>query len=87
MVPSTDGGGYFMVASDGGVFAFGDAHFAGAVRHRRLLGSPVAVMPDPSGDGYWLVTQTGHVYTFGDAPYLRRTRPAERSGDLRRSNT
>ena len=25
MVPSNDGGGYFMVASDGGVFAFGDA--------------------------------------------------------------
>ena len=26
---SSDGGGYFMVASDGGVFAFGDAKFAG----------------------------------------------------------
>ena len=31
MVPSSDGGGYFMVSSDGGVFAFGDAHFAGIV--------------------------------------------------------
>ena len=30
MVPSSDGGGYFMVASDGGVFAFGDARFAGS---------------------------------------------------------
>ena len=30
MVPSADGGGYFMVASDGGVFAFGDARFAGS---------------------------------------------------------
>ena len=30
MVPSTDGGGYFMVASDGGVFAFGDARFEGS---------------------------------------------------------
>ena len=29
MVPSHDGGGYFMVASDGGVFPFGDARFAG----------------------------------------------------------
>ena len=27
MVPSAYGGGYFMVASDGGVFAFGDAKF------------------------------------------------------------
>ena len=39
MVPSTDDGGYFMVASDGGVFAFGDAQFAGSVPgHRRLFG-------------------------------------------------
>ena len=30
MVPSSDGGGYFMVASDGGVFAFGDAQFEGS---------------------------------------------------------
>ena len=30
MVPSVDGAGYFMVASDGGVFAFGDARFAGS---------------------------------------------------------
>ena len=30
MVPSDDGGGYFMVASDGGVFAFGDARFEGS---------------------------------------------------------
>ena len=30
MVPSNDDGGYFMVASDGGVFAFGDARFAGS---------------------------------------------------------
>ena len=37
MVPSTDGGGYFMVASDGGVFAFGDAALRGFVSgHRRL---------------------------------------------------
>ena len=32
MVPSADGGGYFMVGSDGGVFAFGDARFAGSAR-------------------------------------------------------
>jgi hypothetical protein len=69
MVPSTDGGGYFMVASDGGVFAFGDAHFAGSCPGiGGCSGAAVAVMPDASGDGYWLVTQTGHVYAFGDAP-------------------
>lgn len=70
MVPSADGGGYFMVASDGGVFAFGDAKFAGSCPGiGGCSGAAVAVMPDASGNGYWLVTQTGHVYTFGDAPY------------------
>ena len=70
MVPSIDDGGYFMVASDGGVFAFGDAHFAGSCPGiGGCSGAAVAVMPDASGNGYWLVTQTGNVYTFGDAPY------------------
>jgi Peptidase A4 family len=71
MVPSIDDGGYFMVASDGGVFAFGDAHFAGSCPGiGGCAGKAVAVMPDHSGNGYWLVTATGNVYTFGDAPYF-----------------
>jgi hypothetical protein len=71
MVPSIDDNGYFMVASDGGVFAFGDAHFAGSCPGiGGCSGSAVAVMPDASGNGYWLVTSSGSVYTFGDAPYF-----------------
>jgi hypothetical protein len=71
MVPSADGGGYFMVASDGGVFAFGDAKFAGSCYSiGGCAGAAVAVMPDASGNGYWVVTQTGNVYTLGDAPYF-----------------
>ncbi len=71
MVPSIDDGGYFMVASDGGVFAFGDAHFAGSCPGiGGCAGSAVAVMPDHSGNGYWLVTSVGDIYAFGDAPYL-----------------
>jgi hypothetical protein len=70
MVPSNDDGGYFMVASDGGIFAFGDAHFAGSCPGiGGCSGAAVAVMPDASGNGYWLVTKTGSVYTFGDASY------------------
>jgi hypothetical protein len=68
MVPSANGGGYFMVASDGGVFAFGDALFEGSCPGiGGCAGAAVAVVPDASGNGYWLVTQTGHVYAFGDA--------------------
>ena len=71
MVPSNDDNGYFMVASDGGVFAFGDARFAGSCSSiGGCSGKAVAVMPDASGHGYWLVTSTGSVYTFGDAPYF-----------------
>jgi hypothetical protein len=71
MVPSTDGGGYFMVASDGGVFAFGDARFEGSCPAiGGCSGAVVAVLPDGTGNGYWLVTQTGNVYSFGDAPYF-----------------
>ena len=70
MVPSSDGGGYFMVASDGGVFAFGDARFEGSCPGiGGCSGAAVAVVPDASGNGYWLITQSGNVYTFGDAPF------------------
>ena len=68
MVPSNDGGGYFMVASDGGVFAFGDARFEGSCPGiGGCSGAAVAVVPDATGNGYWVVTSTGAVYTFGDA--------------------
>jgi hypothetical protein len=70
MVPSVSGHGYFMVASDGGVFAFGDAHFAGSCPGiGGCVGSAVSVMPDSTGKGYWLVTNVGAVYAFGDAQF------------------
>ncbi len=68
MVPSSDGGGYFMVASDGGIFAFGDARFEGSCPGiGGCRGAAVAVVPDATGNGYWVVTSVGAVYTFGDA--------------------
>ncbi len=71
MVPSVDDHGYFMVGSDGGVFAFGDATFKGSCPGiGGCVGHAVSVMPDASGHGYWLVTDVGAVYAFGDAPYL-----------------
>ena len=57
-----------MVASDGGVFAFGDARFEGSCPGiGGCSGAAVAVVPDATGNGYWVVTSTGNVYTFGDA--------------------
>ena len=69
MVPSVDGGGYFMVATDGGVFAFGDAQFEGSCPGvGGCRGSAKVVMPDAVGNGYWVVTTNGHVHSFGNAP-------------------
>ena len=31
LAPTPDGGGYWLVASDGGVFAFGDAKYYGSM--------------------------------------------------------
>ncbi len=76
MVPSSTGNGYFMVASDGGVFAFGDARFAGSCPGiGGCAGAAVAVMPDHSGNGYWLVTSLGAIYAFGDAPFFGAPSP------------
>ncbi len=72
MVPAADGQGYFVVASDGGVFAFGPgASFAGSCPGIGGCSGPaVSVIPDSTGNGYWLFTATGNVYSFGDAPSL-----------------
>jgi hypothetical protein len=69
VVPSYSNHGYFMVASDGGVFAFGDATFEGSCPGiGGCSGAAVAVVPYLGGQGYWLVTSTGNVYAFGNAP-------------------
>ncbi len=77
MVPTVTRHGYFMVASDGGVFAFGDAHFEGSCPGIGGCDGPaVAVMPDHTGNGYWLVTSKGGVYSFGDAAFYGAPPPA-----------
>ena len=70
MVPSYDGHGYFLVASDGGVFAFGDARFEGSCPGIGGCpgGSGIAdVMAEATGNGYWVVSYTGDVHAFGEA--------------------
>jgi hypothetical protein len=64
-----DGGGYWLVGSDGGVFSFGDARFFGSLGAVRLSAPVVGVAATPDGGGYWLVGSDGGVFTFGDAPF------------------
>ena len=78
MAATPDGNGYWMVASDGGVFTFGDAGFygsAGGGGHPPLTGSAVALEPTPDGRGYLLVTDRGNTLPFGDATALSPSAP------------
>ena len=67
MTPTPSGGGYWLVASDGGIFSFGDAHFYGSgAQITPPLDRPVVGMAaNPTGTGYWIVTRDGGVFYFG----------------------
>jgi ribosomal protein L24E len=58
------GRGYWMVASDGGIFAFGDARFYGSMGGVPLNEPIVSMAPDPDGAGYWLVAADGGIFAF-----------------------
>jgi hypothetical protein len=61
------------VASDGGIFAFGDAKFYGSTGAIKL-NQPIAGMaPTPTGAGYWLVASDGGIFSFGDAKFYGST--------------
>jgi uncharacterized protein YkwD len=69
MAATPSGKGYWLVASDGGIFTFGDAHFHGSTGNRRLNRPIVGMAATPSGKGYWLVASDGGIFTFGDARF------------------
>jgi hypothetical protein len=74
-------GGYWLVASDGGVFSYGDAAFHGSAGNLHLAEPIVAAAATPDGNGYWLAASDGGVFSYGDAAFhgsagsLRLTRP------------
>ena len=73
MAATPDGQGYWLVASDGGVFAYGDANFFGSTGAIHLNEPIVGMAPTPDGRGYWLVASDGGIFTFGDAPFFGST--------------
>jgi peptidoglycan/xylan/chitin deacetylase (PgdA/CDA1 family) len=66
---SSDGSGYWEVASDGGVFSFGDAAFHGSMGGRPLNAPIVGMAATSDGGGYWEVASDGGVFSFGDAAF------------------
>jgi hypothetical protein len=63
------GRGYWLVASDGGIFAFGDARFYGSPGGTHINKPIVAMAATPDGGGYWLVASDGGIFNYGDARF------------------
>ncbi|HEV3124307.1 MAG TPA: S53 family serine peptidase, partial [Candidatus Dormibacteraeota bacterium] len=59
--------GYWMVASDGGIFPFGSAPGFGSTGGIHLNQPIVGMARTPDGGGYWLVASDGGIFPFGDA--------------------
>jgi hypothetical protein len=69
MAATKDANGYWLVASDGGIFTFGDAGYYGSEGGAHLNKPVVGMAADPSTGGYWLVASDGGIFSF-NAPYL-----------------
>ncbi|MHB8219275.1 MAG: glycoside hydrolase family 25 domain-containing protein, partial [Acidimicrobiales bacterium] len=63
------GGGYWEVASDGGIFSFGQAPFYGSMGGKPLNQPIVGMAATPTGGGYWEVASDGGIFSFGDARF------------------
>ena len=71
MTPTSDGTGYWLVASDGGIFDdYGDAGFYGSAGSIHLNQPVVGMSVSSDGQGYTLVASDGGVFTYGDARFL-----------------
>ncbi len=57
------------MASDGGIFNYGDAQFYGSSGSLTLNKPVVGMAASPSGLGYWLVASDGGIFNYGDAPF------------------
>ena len=66
---TADGRGYWLVAADGGLFAFGDAGFYGSMGGRPLTQKVVGLASTADGRGYWEVASDGGIFAFGDAGF------------------
>ena len=66
-------GGYWEVASDGGVFSFGNAGSFGSAASVPLNHPVVALTATHDRQGYWLVASDGGIFNYGDAHFYGST--------------
>jgi hypothetical protein len=69
MASTADGGGYWMAASDGGIFNYGNAAFFGSAGSIPLNEPIVGMAATPDGGGYWMVASDGGIFNYGDAGF------------------
>jgi len=69
MTPTPFWSRIWLVASDGGIFCFGDAQFAGSLGNLNV-GDVIGMKRNDAGTGYWIFRADGSVYSFGSAPFL-----------------
>ena len=60
----------YPLASDGGVFNYGDAAFYGSAGGLKLNKPVVGIAATPDGKGYWLVAADGGIFDYGDAGFF-----------------
>ena len=72
-LPRPFSSGYRLVASDGGVFAFGDAPFFGSAGAIRLNQPVVGMASTPTNRGYWIVARDGGIFAYGNAGFFGST--------------
>ncbi len=61
--------GYWLVATDGGIFDYGNAGFFGSSGNLVLNRPVVGMASTPDDRGYWLVASDGGIFAYGDAGF------------------
>ena len=71
--PATAPSGYWLDASDGGIFSYGNLPFCGSTGGVALNRPVVGMAGTPDAGGYWLVASDGGIFSFGDAGFYGST--------------
>jgi hypothetical protein len=67
--PAEVADGYYLSASDGGIFNFGNLPFCGSTSAITLNRPVVGTAGTADAGGYWEVASDGGIFSFGDAAF------------------
>jgi hypothetical protein len=68
--PAPPNSSYWLAASDGGIFSFGNAQFYGSTGGLVLNRPVVGMAATSSGNGYWFVASDGGIFNYGGASFF-----------------